>query len=784
MLTNYFKIAFRSLWKNKGYTFLNIAGLAIGMACSFLAALWAYDELSYDQFHENYGTIYQINRNSERDGAIVVNPNTPYPLAQALKQTYPDIAHASRVDWDASRLLTAGEARIYQQVIFADPDFLTMFTFPLTEGTIATALVDPRSIVLSQKTATSLFGKQDPIGKLIRFNNEIDVKVTGVLANAPANSTLQFDCVLPYSLHPVTDEWYKTLTDNWGNNVVKTYIQLQPNVSAAQATAKLANFLTAKDPTVKQTLMIHAMADWRLRNKFDNGQIVGGLIEYVRIFIGVAGLVLLIACINFMNLATARSEKRAKEVGIRKAIGSSRTRLIFHFLGESTMLAFMGFALAVLLVLLLLPWFNTLTDKAIAFPYANPTYWGIGLGISLVTGVAAGLYPAFYLSSFQPVRVLKSAVQIGKNAGVPRQVLVGLQFSISILLIISVLVISRQLNYTKNRSVGYERNNLIMLDFSEQLKQKEDVLRNELLRSGYVQSVSGTLAPITEIRNVNGVQYGGDKSAALVTVSSDYDYLKTFGIRLKTGRGFSPDFATDSSAMLLNESAVKAMNLSKPLDQQVEHWGKTYHVIGVIDDVLMDSPYDNVRPTGIFFDKQHRLFANIRFREGVNIQEALAGTKKIVESLAPSYPFAYTFVDQEYAKKFASEERIGNLINAFALLTIFISCLGLFGLAAYTAERRTKEIGVRKVLGANLSSIVLMLSKEYIYLVLAASLIASPVAWYFLHNWLQNYTYRIEIPWLIFIVSGVAALIVALLTVSFQSVRAALMNPVKSLRSE
>ena len=505
--------------------------------------------------------------------------------------------------------------------------------------------------------------------------------------------------------------------------------------------------------------MIHAMADWRLRNKFDNGQIVGGLIDYVRIFSWVAGLVLLIACINFMNLATARSEKRAKEVGIRKAIGSSRTRLIFHFLGESTMLALLGFALAILLVLLLLPWFNTLTDKTIVFPYTNLTYWLIGLSIALLTGVAAGLYPAFYLSSFQPVRVLKSAVQIGKNAGVPRQLLVGLQFSISILLIISVLVISRQLNYTKNRSVGYERNNLIMLEFSQELKQKEDVLRNELLTSGYVRSVSGTMAPITEIRNMNGVQYGGDKSAVLVTVSSDYDYLKTFGIRLKAGRGFSPDFATDSSAMLLNESAVKAMNLRKPLGEQVEHWGKTYHVIGVIDDVLMESPYDNVRPTGVFFDKEHRSFMNIRFREGMNIQEALVGTRKIVESLAPSSPFAYTFVDQEYAKKFASEERIGNLINAFALLTIFISCLGLFGLAAYTAERRTKEIGVRKVLGADLSSIVLMLSREYVYLVLAASFIASPVAWYFLHNWLQNYTYRIEIPWWIFIVSGVVALI-------------------------
>jgi len=508
------------------------------------------------------------------------------------------------------------------------------------------------------------------------------------------------------------------------------------------------------------------------------------MIDYVRIFMWVAGFVLLIACINFMNLSTARSEKRAKEIGIRKAVGSSRGRLVMRFLGESNLLACLGFALAVLLVALLLPWFNRLTDKSLLMPYTYPVAWLIGLGITGVTGMAAGLYPALYLSSFQPVRALKNVIQIGKSAGFPRKVMVGLQFTVSILLIISVLVVGQQLRYTKDRSVGYDRSNLIMADFPDQLKPKEDVLRNELLNSGFVSSVTGTLAPMTEIRNTNGVRYDGDKNTVLVTISSDYNYVETFGIRLKAGRSFSRDFATDSSAMLLNESAVKAMNLSEPLGVNVEHWGKTYHVIGVIDDVLMDSPYENVRPTGVFFDKEYRTVLNIRFQEGVDTREALASTKAIYERLAPAYPFAYKFIDEEYDRKFASEERIGNLINAFALLTVFISCLGLFGLAAYTAERRTKEIGVRKVLGANMASIVLMLSKEYVYLIGVASLLAAPVAWYFLHGWLQNYAYRIEIPWWIFILSGVLALAVALLTVSFQSLRAALMNPVKSLRSE
>ncbi len=784
MLSNSLKIAFRSLWKNKGYTFLNVAGLAIGMACSFLAALWAYDELTYDQFHAHYETIYQVGRNTERDGKVATNKNTPYPLAEGLKQTYPDIALASRVEYPASRLLTADDKKIYREVIMADPDFLQMFTFPLLEGSAATALTDPRSIVLSRKTATSLFGEEDPLGQIVRFNNKIDLKVTGVLADVPANSTFDFDCLLPYGLNPLLEDFYKTLDDNWGNNVVRTFIQLKPNVTQAQVAAKIEPFLTNHDESVKQSLMLHAMPDWRLRDKFENGKIAGGLIDYVRIFMWVAGFVLLIACINFMNLSTARSEKRAKEVGIRKAVGSTRGRLVARFLGESNLLAFLAFTLAVLLVVLLLPWFNSLTDKSIMLPYANPFYWLIGLGITLFTGMAAGLYPALYLSSFAPIRALKNTVRIGKSASLPRKVMVGLQFTISILLIISVLVIGKQLDYTKDRATGYDRANLISSDFPEQLKEKEDVLRQQLLDAGFVKSVSATLAPMTEIWNVNGVKYDGDKNTELVTVSADYDYMKTFGIQLKAGRGFSRDFATDSAAVLLNESAVKAMNLTNPLDVQVTHWGKTYHVIGVIDDLLMDSPYDNVRPTGIFFDQEHLLTLNIRFREGANTREALASTKAIFEKLAPAYPFTYKFVDEEYDKKFASEERIGGLIDAFALLTIFISCLGLFGLAAYTAERRTKEIGVRKVLGANLSSIVLMLSKEYVYLIGIATLLAAPVAWYFLHDWLQNYTYRIEIPWWIFVMSGVLALVVALLTVSFQSVKAGLMNPVKSLRSE
>ncbi len=785
MLYNYFTITWRNLWRNKGYALLNIIGLAVGLACSFLVLLWVRDEITYDAFHENYRQLYQIGRNRpNEDGTIGTRFNSPYPLAGGLKQHFPEIKYACRVDDGGAKLLAVGEKKLYQQMSYVDEVFLEMFSFRLLQGSAQTVLDDPQSVVLTQKTAKALFGDDNPLGKTVRFDNKVDLKVTGVIANVPGNSSFQFDYIVPTRLRPMLDDFFKTLDNEWTNNVLQTYVQLEDKASEAQLNAKIKGFLSTQMEETDKTLFLYPMTQWRLYNTFEDGKPVSGLIEYVRMFSWIAGFIVLIACINFMNLATARSAKRAKEVGVRKVVGSTRQQLIQQFLGESTLLALLAFGLALLLIELTLPWFNQLTDKQLDLPLTHPLYWMGGLGITLLAGILAGLYPAVYLSSFQPVRVLKGTVQTGKNISLPRKALVSLQFTFSIVLIISVIVINQQLQYARSRAVGYDRNNLIMTNFNDELKKNQEVLRHELLQSGYVSSVCGTQAPITEIRNSNSVTWKPQQDGGIVTISADYDYLPTFGIRLKQGRGFSRSFLTDSSAVLINETALKRMNFKQPIGEEITFGGKTYHVVGVIEDVIMYSPYQATEPVGVFFRPSLLRYLNIRFKSGVNMQEALSKTRHILEKNSPSFPFDYQFVDEEYNKKFVSEVRVSNLANAFAGLAIFISCLGLFGLAAYTAERRTKEIGIRKVLGADLTDIVTLLSKEYVVLVSISLLIASPVAGYFLESWLNNYPYRITLSWWSFALAGVLALLIALLTVSYQAIKAATANPVKSLRTE
>jgi ABC-type antimicrobial peptide transport system permease subunit len=786
MLYHSLLITFRSLWKNKGYALINLTGLAVGMGCSFLIILWVWDELRYDAFHENASAIYQIGRNRPDDsGLIGTRMNTPFPLAGSLQRDFPEIKYACRVNLPDANLLTVGEKNIYQRPVFADSVFLEMFSFPVLQGSAQKALDEERSIVLTANTAKILFGNESALGKTVRFNNALDLNVTAIVANVPANSTFQFDVILPYKANLLLSDWYKTLDNDWGNYMVQTFVQLKNPASETQLNPKIKRFLSTKTKdSYYQTLFLHPMTQWRLYDKFENGQATGGLIEYVRLFSWIAGFILLIACINFMNLATARSEKRAKEVGIRKVVGSSRTSLIVQFLGESNVLALLALGMAVLLVNLLLPWFNQITNKQIAFPINHPLAWLIALGTAVLAGMLAGVYPAFYLSSFQPVRVLKGTFLSGKRASLPRKVLVSLQFAFSILLIISVIVINKQVQYSKNRSVGYEQNNLVMADFNDELKTNYEALRQELISSGFVSSVCGTQAPITEIRMSNSVKWRPQQQGGVITLSSDYDYLPTFGIKITQGRGFSRNFQSDSSAVLINETALKMMNFKEPIGEKIVFGEKTYHVIGVIEDVIMGSPYEATEPAGVFFKHSTLNKVNIRFISGVPMQKALSSTARIFEKHSPSYPFNYQFVDEEYNQKFASEVRVGYLANAFAGLAIFISCLGLFGLAAYTAERRTKEIGIRKVLGATLTDIITLLSKEYVALVSISMLIAAPLAWYFLENWLQSYPYRIQISWWIFALAGLSALLIALLTVSFQALKAALANPVKSLRTE
>jgi hypothetical protein len=505
-------------------------------------------------------------------------------------------------------------------------------------------------------------------------------------------------------------------------------------------------------------------------------------------FSWIAAFILLIACINFTNLATARSEKRAKEVGIRKVVGSSRRRLMFQFLGESTLMALLALVLAAGLVGLLLPLFNQLTGKTLAFPLANGTYWLLGVGVALLAGMLAGLYPAFYLSSFQPVRVLKSTLQAGKRASLPRKILVTLQFTFSIILIIGVIVVNKQLQHSRNRPVGYDRNNLLMLDMTAELRQHYEVFRQDLLNAGVATAASYTSSPITAVWNrIDDIGWTGkrpDQKVVIVPFAADYDFVPTFAAKITRGRGFSRSFPTDTSSALLNEAAVKAMGLKDPINQQIKYGGKFWTVVGVMKDVVMDSPYEQAECLAVFNGHDRKNKITIRLKAGVDVPGALAKTRAIYTRHSPSYPFDYQFVDDDYNKKFAAEVGVGHLANAFAGLAIFISCLGLFGLAAYTAERRTKEIGIRKILGASLPDVVGLLSREYLGLVALSLLIASPLAWYFLENWLRNYAYRTTLDWWVFALAGAFTVAIALVTVSFQSIRAALSNPAKSLRSE
>ncbi len=792
MLRNYFKIALRNLWRSKGYTFLNVAGLAVGLACSFLIMLWVWDELTYDAFHANYDRLYVVEHNWHHEGDVSTGTPTPFSLAEALKNEFPEVQYVSRVDWEQSPLMQAGDKRVYLRTRFVDPDFLQMFSFRLRQGSPKTALQSPNSVLLTEKAAKILFGDADPVGRTVRYDDKAsraDLRVTGIIADLPGNSSLQFDCLLPYSFRLSINPWLKDEENRWDNSMTETYVQLHPQATASAVNPKLLRFLAGKNPELKnEGLFLHPLSQLRLYNKFENGRAVGGMIDYVRMFSWIAAFILLIACINFTNLATARSEKRAKEVGIRKVVGSSRPSLVLQFLGESNLMALLALVLGAALVSLLLPLFNQLTDKTLAFPLNKGTYWLLGLGVALGSGVLAGLYPAFYLSSFRPIRVLKSTLQAGRKASLPRKILVTLQFTFSIILIIGVIVVNKQLQHSRNRPVGYDRNHLLMLDMTAELRKHYEVFRQDLLSAGVATAATYTSSPITQIWNrIDDISWTGkspDRKVVIVPFAADYDFVPTFAAGITQGRGFSRSFPTDTSAVLLNEAAVKAMGLADPLNAQLKFGGKQWAVVGVMKDVVIDSPYEQAECIAVFNGHDWKNKITIRLKAGMDLQSALAKTGEIYAKHSPSYPFDYQFVDEEYNKKFASEVRIGHLANAFAGLAIFISCLGLFGLAAYMAERRTKEIGIRKILGASLANVVGMLSREYLGLVALSLLIASPLAWYFLENWLRNYAYRTTIDWWIFVLAGLFTMAVALLTVSFQSVRAARANPAASLRNE
>jgi putative ABC transport system permease protein len=792
MIKNYFKTAWRNLVKNKVYSALNILGLSIGMAVALLIGLWVYYQLSFDRFLPGYSDQYQVKMNITVDGSTRTQDAVALPLADVLRNEIPGVKYVAESDWNESHGLVVGDKKLYLNGSQIGGDFLKMFQYPFLDGNANNVLRETNSIVLTKSTAISLFGNVDPMGKVVRFDNSSDLKVTGILKDLPSNSSMQFNYLVPFSHKEQTEAWVKDARQQWINNSFQIFATLLPNVKYSQVGGKIRNIVNDRSDKMRSAhpeIIMQPLEDWHLHDEFKNGKSIGGFIDYVKMF-GIIGiLVLLIACINFMNLSTARSEKRAKEVGVRKTLGSGKIDLILQFLVESIIITFIAAAFSLLFVQLALPSFNTLTGTKLSIPYSNIFFWLIIIGYVLITGLLAGTRPAFHLSSFNPVKVLKGTIQIGRGATLSRKVLVVLQFSCSIALTISTVIVYQQIQHIKDRPRGYNENRLMMTDMSDDLNKNFPALKNELLQSGIVQNVTWSSSPVTGIYFHTDVSEWPGKNAGglglnVGGIGTSNDYFSTLQMKLLAGRDFSSSWKTDSGTVILNEAAVKTMNLKNPVNQLITwNGGNIVRIIGVVHDAVMESPFTPVNPV-VFYHGRGGSSVIYRLADNVSTRNAIDNLAPIFSKYNPTFPYLYYFADDSYATKFKLETLIGELSSLFAVLAIFISCLGLFALAAYMAEQRTKEIGIRKVLGSSVSQVWLLLSKDFIVLVLISCVIASAVAFYYMHNWLQQYDYRITISPFVFIMAGIVALVITIITVSFQAIKAAIANPVKSLRTE
>jgi ABC-type antimicrobial peptide transport system permease subunit len=808
MYKSYFKIGWRNLVRSKGYSLINIGGLAIGMTVAILNGLAIWHEFSFNKYFENYDRIAHVAETGidQENGGRWLGTTMTYPLATELRDNHAEkFKRIVRTSWDANCILSSDETKISLRGLYADADAPEMFSFKMIKGSRA-ALTDTHAILISASAAKALFGTVDVVNQSVRMNNKTDLTVAGVYEDFPLNTSFyEKEFFVSWSLFLTENKWIeqRALTD-WRNHFLKIYVEIPEGASFESVTSNVKSALKF-DPADQERatredkqLSLYPMSRWHLYPPPDRGQ--GGYEPMAMLkLIGTIGIfVLLLACINFMNLSTARSERRAKEVGIRKTIGSVRRQLIYQFFSESFLVVLFAFVVAIGLTSLFLPTFNDIATKNIAMPWTNMWFWLSGFAFIIITSVLAGSYPALYLSSFNPVKALKGTFRVGKFATVPRKVLVVVQFSISIILVIATIIVQQQIQFAKNRPVGYDRAGLIMIQKkSSDFYGKYDALRNELKNTGVVYEISESMGPVTEVASGNnGWDWKGrdpniDESFATLSVS--HLHGKTVGWQFIKGRDFDPAIPSDSSGIIINEAALKFMKLNDPIDELVSWtwWSDksrvmNYKILGVIKDMVMESPYAPVEPT-IFYVKGmngNPNWINIKINPGSSVSDALSKIESVFKKVIPSVPFEYKFVDEEYARKFGKEERLATLGSIFAVLAIFISCLGLLGLASFVAEQRTKEIGIRKVLGASVANLWSMLSRDFVLLVIISCLVAIPIAYYLLNGWLQKFDYHTTISiWMLFgTVAG--ALTITLLTVSYQAVKAALMNPVTSLKSE
>ncbi len=790
MFKNYLKIAWRNLKRNKGYTAINIGGLALGMAVAMIIGLWIWDELSFNKEFDNYDRVAKVMQDQTYNGEILSAENMPLQMADELRTTYGDyFEHVALANWGGDYLIQFEDKKITPHGNFAESGITEILNLKMIEGT-RTGLSDPNAILLSKSLGSSLFGKKQAVGQIVRFNDETPLKVIGVYEDLSENSEFaDLKFIGSWELHKRTfPDWL-----SWGNNWFKLYAEIAPNTDMAETSDAIKNskldHVEGREKHHKTEIFLHPMSKWHLYSEFENGVNTGGRIYYVWLF-GIVGLFgLLLACINFMNLMTAQSEKRAKEIGLRKTIGSFKKQLVFQFLMESLLVSTLAFIVALGLTSLFLPFFNGVAEKSLQLPVGNILFWGIGLVFVLVTGLLAGSYPAFYLSSFKPLNALRGGFKSGKSASIPRKVLVVFQYAVSVVLVIATIIIYQQIEFAKNIPLGYDQNNIISFEMKEDKIDKHfGTMREELLRSGTVTEVAATDHRIGSIYNTNGgLEWRGkdpNMTDQFYTMRITPEFGSLVDWEITKGRDFSKERKTDSTGFILNEAAVKYMGFENPLGEKIGWGDGEYHVIGVVDNMMNISPYDRAKPTFFVQQSMRPYIMNVRINPEISASLGIEKVNEIYSKFETAVPFDYQFVDQEYAEKFDYEARIGKLVSFFALLAIFISCLGLFGLASFIAAQRTKEIGIRKVLGASVYHLWKMLSKDFVLLVLISCAIAVPVADYFMGRWLLKYEYSVEISWWVFAVAILGALAITIFTVSFQAIKAARVSPVKSLRTE
>lgn len=785
MWKNYLKIAWRNIIRSKGYAFINIGGLGIGIAASILIMVWVQFELSVDRFYEHSDRIYAVWRNAEMQGEIFTWDYTPAPYSDALKEKFPEVEETTRItEWDA-QMLTVGTNSFYEESTFVDPGFFKIFSFEVLEGDPVTAMEDPNSIILTEAVAKKLFPDEDAMGKMVLVEKSLDFMVKAIIKDLPENTDFKFKFFLPF--RKLEDMGWAS--PNWNNNSFRTFVLLQKGTDVNTFNEKFSGFTAMHMEATGTSDFLFPMSDLHLHSKFENGQSVGGKIELIRLFSIIAVIVLLIACINFINLSTAQSQNRAKEVGVRKVTGAGRGMLISQFLVESILITLFAFVIAILIVSLSLPWFRDLIGKNLQNPFEQPYFWVLSTVYIFIIGVLAGSYPAFLLSSFSPSIVFKTKLTTNKYWINPRQALVVMQFAIVAILISSVWIIRDQMSFVQSRDLGLDKENLIFHPVTEPIRKSKLALREELLAMPEVASVSYTFSPLTDIHSdTGGMIWQGQNEEDKRNISrmgSDANLVETAGMELMAGRDIDVyTYPSDSSAVIINEKALEIMGFEEPLGQVIQDGDLNFTVVGVVKDFIMESPFDEVQPIVVFGPKRNLNFLHIRLKEGLDLQSTMENLADVFSKFNPDAPFEYSFVDQIHANKFTNQQRTSKLMGIFTGLAIIISCLGLFGLAAYIAEQRRKEISVRKVLGASVPGLVRLISSEFTKLVLIAVLLGIPVAWYFMDSWLQSFAYRTSIDWKIFLWTSVMALLIAFLTVSSQAIKTALINPAKILKDE